>query len=408
MDKFEKLALEAIEEGKKTTYIPHQNPFVSFGFAANPFTKVSMAELNKESFLDLRFKSLIRYFTEIHNSFQNALKKKKKSDDTVILDGAVYSASQSGVSTLVTLAHQYLVKLDKDLSDAVFIDSKDLVEFEENQYLIAKTIRNFRNYLGNLGSSGDSISLIIVDHSDLLIEFFEEFRYALDRDFQNTPIIFIFSHSGWTRLKNKLAFSDYDLYNRIPKNEKINPLSKEDIKEVLELKLSRDNQIQPPFSSEVISLIAKLSSGSLLNAIKICEKLCEECYYNGLDIASPSLVQDVCARLGININQEFYDLITLNDNTQTFILALIAMRSIAHDFGVTYDDIVVNLGIQKTSASHHLKQLQEKRYVSKQTINRKAHYKLRDELKTIADTHLLPRFEQKEAHIKLESLIDMM
>ena len=135
--------------------------------------------------------------------------------------------------------------------------------------------------------------------------------------------------------------------------------------------------------------------------------MCEECFYNGLDLGSIARVNDITSSLSIDVNKEFFDLVTLNDNTQTFVLALIAMKSTAYDLGITYDDIVNNLGIQKTSASHHLKQLQDRRYISKRTVNRKAFYRLRPELKTLADTYLMRSFEQKETHVRLESISDL-
>ncbi len=406
MDKFEKLALEAIEEGKKISYTP-QDPFVSFGFSANPFMETNLEELQKEEFIEPRFKAVVRYFTSVYKSFTDNFSKKNK-EETFILDGVMYGVNQSGVSTLITLAHQYLVKISKELSDSVLVDAKELVEFNNNQYHIAQTFQNFRTFLGRQSAKSDSIPLIVIDHADFLTEFFEDFRYALDRDFQNVPIVFIFSQSGWVRLKNQLAFSDYDLITHMVPSQQISPLNEEEIYEILSLKLSKNNQIQNPFSKNILKLIAKNSSGSLLNAIKICSKLCEECFYNGLDVGSIASVNDITSRLFIDVNKEFFDLVTLNDNTQTFILALIAMKSTAHDFGITYDDIVNNLGIQKTSASHHLKQLQDKRYLSKRTVNRKAFYRLRTELKTLADTYLMKSFEQKETHVRLESITDLI
>lgn len=406
MDKFEKLALEAIEEGKKISYTP-QDPFVSFGFSANPFMETNLEELQKEEFIEPRFKAVVRYFTSVYKSFTDNFSKKNK-EETFILDGVMYGVNQSGVSTLITLAHQYLVKISKELSDSVLADAKELVEFNNNQYHIAQTFQNFRTFLGRQSAKSDSIPLIVIDHADFLTEFFEDFRYALDRDFQNVPIVFIFSQSGWVRLKNQLAFSDYDLITHMVPSQQISPLNEEEIYEILSLKLSKNNQIQNPFSKNILKLIAKNSSGSLLNAIKICSKLCEECFYNGLDVGSIASVNDITSRLFIDVNKEFFDLVTLNDNTQTFILALIAMKSTAHDFGITYDDIVNNLGIQKTSASHHLKQLQDKRYLSKRTVNRKAFYRLRTELKTLADTYLMKSFEQKETHVRLESITDLI
>ncbi|OLS32110.1 MAG: hypothetical protein HeimAB125_12260 [Candidatus Heimdallarchaeota archaeon AB_125] len=406
MDKFEKLALEAIEEGKKISYTP-QDPFVSFGFSANPFLDTNLEELQKEEFIEPRFKAVVRYFTSVYKSFTDNHNKKKDKEDSFILDGVMFGINQSGVSTLIKLSHQYLVKIYKELSDCILADAMDLVEFNNNQYHIAQTIQNFRAFLGNQSSKTDTIPLIVIDHADFLIEFFEDFRYALDRDFQNVPIVFIFSHAGWVRLKNQLAFTDYDLINHMVPSQQISPLNEEEIYEILSLKLSKNNQIQNPFSEDILKSIAKNSSGSLLNAIKICSRLCEECFYNGLDLGSIARVNDITSSLSIDVNKEFFDLVTLNDNTQTFVLALIAMKSTAYDLGITYDDIVNNLGIQKTSASHHLKQLQDRRYISKRTVNRKAFYRLRPELKTLADTYLMRSFEQKETHVRLESISDL-
>ncbi|MCK4896187.1 MAG: hypothetical protein KAS47_05220, partial [Candidatus Heimdallarchaeota archaeon] len=330
MDKFERLAREAIKESDSIAYTP-QDPFVSFGFEINPFLEISLADLESEVFIEPRFKQLIRYINKVHNSFTQSLEKSRNNNDGVIMDGVLFGSSQSGISTLISLVHQYIVKTSKKLRNTVFIDAKDRVEFTDQQYSIAKSIQNFRNILGESDSGGESLSLIIIDHADFLVEFFEDFRYAMERDFQNTPIVFIFSHSGWTRLKNSLAYSNYDLINHIVPSERINSLTEEEILEILVLKLSKNKQVQQPFSSEILTYIADKSSGSLLNAIKICSRVCEDCYYNGIDIASKSLVNDVSSFLGINLNKDFYDLVTLNDNTQTFILALISMKSIAYD-----------------------------------------------------------------------------
>ncbi|MCE7742132.1 MAG: winged helix-turn-helix transcriptional regulator [Candidatus Heimdallarchaeota archaeon] len=406
MDKFEKLALEAIEESKTSTYTP-QDPFASFGFNANPFLETTIEELQNEECIESRFRVVIKYINKVYNSFKENYSE-NKSNDNIIMDGVLYGSSQSGMSTLISLSHQYLVKVHKELTNAVYTDAYELVEFEDNQYSIAKTFQNFRNHIGGQSTEGDAIPLLIVDHADFLIEFFEDFRYSIDRDFQNTPIVFIFSQAGWTRLKNELAFSEYDLINHMVPSQKISSLNEDEIFEILSLKLSKDGQILNPFSHEILKAISKKSSGSLINAIKICSKVCDECFINGLDVASLSFVNDITSLLAIDVNKEFFDLVTLNDNTQTFVLSLIAMKSIAYDFGITYDDIVNNLGIQKNSASHHLKQLQEKRYLIKRTVNRKAFYRLRDELKTLADTYLMKSFEQKETLVRLESISDLI
>ena len=406
MDTFDKLALEAIERSKSRTYTP-QDPFVSFGFKSNPFLETSIEELQQEDCIKSRFSFVIEYISIVYDSFQELLNNEKNVDN-VILDGVLFGTSQSGMSTLISLSYQFLTKHHKNLSNSVYADAYDLVEYEDNHPSIAKTFQNFRNYIGRQSKRGDSIPLLIIDHADFLVDYFEDFRFSINRDFQSTPIIFIFSQSGWTRLKNELMFSDYDLINHMVPAQRINPLNEDEILEILTLKLSKKGQIQNPFTQKSLKLISKNASGSLINAIKICARVCEECYYNGQDVASLALVNDMTTILGIDVNKEFYDLITLNDNTQTFVLSLISMKSIANDFGITYDDIVNNLGIQKTSASHHLKQLQERRYLIKKTVNRKAFYRLKDELKTLADTYLMKSFEQKDTHVRLESISDLI
>ena len=161
MDKFEKLALEAIEEGKKISYTP-QDPFVSFGFSTNPFVETSLDELQKEEFIEPRFKAVVRYFTSVYKSFRDNQRKHNTKDDSFILDGVMYGVSQSGITTLISLSHQYLVKIYKELSDSILADAKELVEFSSNQYQIAQTIRNFRTFLGNQSTKSGSIPLNVL------------------------------------------------------------------------------------------------------------------------------------------------------------------------------------------------------------------------------------------------------
>lgn len=403
MENLEKLALEAFERGKKESYIP-QDPFISFGFEGNPFLDNSIEDLKKQTFLQRKIRKISHYIGKVFSSHLEKSKKRKSIEENPILDGVLYASSQSGTTTLIRLTYQLL----KDHYNLNLIDAKELVAFEDNQYSITRTIQNFRNYLGDLEIGSDSLSVVIIDHSDFLIDFFEEFRLAFERDFQDVSIIFIFSHSGWTRLKSNLALSNYDLYNKIIQSILVDPLTHDEIKEILKMKLSIDGKIQKPYTTSVISRIAEISGGNINNAIKICIRLCEECFYNGLDTASQHLVNDIGSILGMSANKEFFDLVTLRDNTQTRILSLISMKSIAFDYGITYEEVVINSDIKaKTSATHHLKQLQEKKFITKKTVNRKAFYKLRDELRTIADTYLLPSFEQEEMYVQLESITDL-
>jgi len=402
MDEYEKIAKEAFEKGKEDSYIP-QDPFVSFGFESNPFLETSIAELRKQAFLQPRVRKISHYIGKVFSSCLENKNEKRNRNESKTLDGVLYGSSQTGMSTLIWFTCELL----KQHQEITYVDAKELVEFENLQYSIADTIRNFRNALGDLDTGTAALSIVIIDHADYLIDFFESFRDAFERDFQGTPLVFIFSHSGWTRLKSNLAYSNYDIHNKIVQSIHIDPLTREEITQILRMKLSKEGHIQQPFSQDVLSLVAQNSGGSILNAIKICMKICEECFYNGLDTASRPLVQDVTNILNIQKNKEFYDLITLKDNTQTFILSLISMKSIANNYGITYDDIVLNMDIQKTSVSHHLKQLEEKRFVTKQTVNRKAFYKLKNELFASSDSFLLPKFEQKEKYVRLENISDI-
>lgn len=405
MDDLERIAVEAFEKGKEDTYIP-QDPFVAFGFESNPFLKTPISELRKEKYLRSRITKVSAYIGKVYSSNIERMKSKTKKNESFVIDGALYSTSHSGNTTLIRFTHHLL----KKHSNIIYADAKELVTIVDNQYYIANTVQNFRNFLGKYDTDSDPSPLVIVDHADFLVEFFETFRDAFDRDFQDIPIVFIFTHSGWTRLKNELAFSSYDLFNRIVQSVQIEPISASDIFKILAMKLSKDNRIQKPFSHEILDEISKLAHGDINNAINICTRICEECFYNGHDTASLNLVNDVSSILRLDKSQEFYDLVTTKDNTQTEILALIAIKSIANDFGATYEEIVANSDeiSTKTSASHHLKQLENKKYILKRTVNRKAYYRLREELKSLADTYLLPRFEQKDKYVRLESISELM
>ena len=161
MDKFERLAREAIKESDSISYTP-QDPFVSFGFEINPFLEISLADLESEVFIEPRFKQIIRYINKVHNSFTQSLEKNRNNNEGVIMDGVLFGSSQSGISTLISLVHQYIIKTSKKLRNTAFIDAKDLVEFTDQQYSIAKSIQNFRNILGESDSGGESLSLIII------------------------------------------------------------------------------------------------------------------------------------------------------------------------------------------------------------------------------------------------------
>lgn len=405
MDELEKIALEAFEKGKEDIFIP-QDPFNAFGFDSNPFFETSEAELREQAFLQPRIRKISHYIGKVYSSYSEQLETRKEKNDETTLDGILFGSSQSGLSTLIKFTISLLLKHQ----NLCYVDAKELIVFEDMKYQIAKSIQNFRNFVGDYEVSGKTPMLVIIDHADYLVSFFEEFRDAFESDFHDIPIVFIFTHSGWARLKNDLSFSDYDIYNKTVQSIEINSPNPSEIASILKQKLSIDSKIQKPFTQRIISYIAEISGESISNAIKICILLCQECYYEGRDVASTKLVNDVSSVLHITKNAELYDFITLKAETETVIriLSLIALKSTAYDYGITYEEIATNLKILKTSASHHLKQLEARSFIKKVQFERRAFYKLRDELRTIIDIYLLPKHEQIEKFVRFESISELM
>lgn len=405
MDELEKIALEAFEKGKKDTFVP-QDPYIAFGFENNPFLHTSLEELRQQIFLQSRIRKVSHYIGKVYSSFTKHLDEKIKKKDSETLDGILFASAQSGTTNLLEIT----LKLLEKQNNLVYIDAQKFVEFENNQYKIAKSFQNFRNILGEFETDRKNPLLVIIDHADYLISFFEEFRDAFERDFQDSALIFVFTHSGWIRLKSTLSFSNYDLFNKTVQSIEIDPLDNNEIATILKQKLSIDSRIQKPFSEIILNHIASKSGGSILNAIKICNLLCQECFYNGIDIASKKLIDDVSSRLRIDKNLELFDLITVKANSESVIkiLALIALKSIAYDIGISYEELTTNLDLQKTSVAHHLKQLEAKGFIEKSKLDRRAFYKLKTELRTISDTYLLSKFEQDVEFARFVDISELM
>lgn len=394
MNELTKNARDAYEKGKKDTFIP-QDPFISFGFEKNPFSDTSIDDLKQETFIQSRIRKVAFSVGKVISS---------QSEDKV-LDGIIIGISQNGISTLVDLTLQLLKENAKELKNAIYLDAKNIVESENNRYLIAKSIQNFRNHLAAT-DTGEPISLVIIDHADFLVDFYIDFRENMEFNFPETPFIFVLTSAAWARLKSYCITKQYDIYNHTLPSLYIDPLTKNEIEQILNMKLGVNGQIQQPFTKEIITLIATESRGSIINAIKICVRVCEDCFYNGLDFANQEIVIDISSFLGINLYKEFKEKLTLDDNSRIFIMSLIAMKSIANDLGITYDEIANNVGLKKTTISYHLSYLSKIGMINKQTINRKAYYRIIDVLKTAADTLLLPKFEAKEHYVKFETISD--
>ena len=88
MSKFENIAMEAFEKGKKDSYIP-QDPFVSYGFENNPFSVTTIDELENEAFLQSRIFKISRYLGQVYSSFLEKLQSTQKTE-TNTLDGVLF------------------------------------------------------------------------------------------------------------------------------------------------------------------------------------------------------------------------------------------------------------------------------------------------------------------------------
>ncbi|NPD87576.1 MAG: helix-turn-helix transcriptional regulator [Asgard group archaeon] len=398
MVNLEEIALEAFEKGKKDIYSP-QDPFVAFGFENNPFLETPMSLLKNEFFLESRIFKISTCIANVISSFENKLKETK---GPVILDGILYGSAHSGISTLLKLVHSFLSKE----SPLFFLDAKDFVVFEEDKYSISKTIKNLRKLLGNYDIDNNVISPVVIDHSDYLIDFFEDFRSSFERDFPLMPIIFVFTHAGWTRLKTDLSYTNYSLLENAIQSVMIDPLKNDEVAQMLFHQLSIDGSLQNPFTNDILTYIAQKSVGNLKNAIKLCVKLCSECYYRGLDTITESLVDELIYSFGFQRIKEFYDLITMKSGEDRIIkiLTLISLKSLAYDSGLSYDEIFESTDIPKNTATHYLKQLKEKEFIDRKSIDRKSYASLRDEFKTLADTYLIQKYEQGSRYAKLEKI----
>jgi hypothetical protein len=398
MSNLEEIALEAFAQGKKDIYSP-QDPFVAFGFSRNPFLETPLSPLINETFLSSRTRKISLCISNVIASFEYKLTKTK---GTVILDGILYGSAHSGLSTLVKLVHSFLAKE----SPLFYLDAKDFVVFEDSKYSISKTIKNLRKLLGSYDFDSSVISPVIIDHSDYLIDFFEDFRSSFERDFPLMPIIFVFTHSGWTRLKTDLSYTNYSLLENTIQSVMIDPLKNDEVAQILFHKLSIEDILQKPFTIDILSYIAQKAEGNLNNAIKICVKLCSECYYRGLDTITEDLVDEIVNSLNFQRIREFYDLVTMKSGEDRIIkiLTLIALKSLAYDSGLSYDEIFESTEIPKNTATHYLKQLKEKGFINRKSIDRKSYARLREEFKALADTYLIPKYERGPRYAKLEKI----
>ncbi len=396
LDELTKLVNDAFEKGRMASYEP-LNPFKAFGFESNPFIHTTFDEIRKTTCFTPRIHKIASLIGQL-------LSKKNQSSP---LDGVIVSVTHSGTSILVEKTIQILQDTNEKVKSVVLLDAKNLVCYEKNRYMIAKTLNQFRREIALKESINDT-SLLIIDNADYLLDFFISFREAIAFDFPEIPILFVFTSSAWSRLKSLTLFYDYDLFNKTLPATFLPHLSEDDIVQFLEVKLSKNGLIQKPFTIENIKIIARITNGSLQNSAFLCKKICEECYYNGLDIASTSMVLDIANLLDLTVSEKLEELTKEEDSTKLFILALIAMKSIAQDVGITYDELIMNIDVQKTTISYHLSQLLKMKIITKRTLNRKAFYKLNENLQILADQTLLSKFEAKEKYIKLESNSDLL
>ncbi|MHA1399937.1 MAG: hypothetical protein ACTSQE_06295 [Candidatus Heimdallarchaeaceae archaeon] len=394
-----KFVKDTIERAKVVDF-PSQDPFRAFGFTGDPFNRpADVAEIERlvsRGVIDINMGKTITLIYDLLNS------RKKKMN----LDGVLFSHSHSGTSTLIENAFFLMKKEVDELNSTVFIDAKEEVVFENQQYQATTSTQNIINTVAEYDISEEDIPLVIIDHADYLVDFFIYFRESFKYRFPQTSILFVFSYSAWVRLRSYITLMEYtdNFYNSSLPAIELNPLDTQDIKEILVTKLSKDGRIQQPYSNEVLEAISELSLFSLKNAVKLCRTICKACFYSGNDRAYIEMVNDLAVLMNFNSIKEFEEIIVEEDSTRVFLLTLITMKSIAYDLGITYDELQENLNLQKTTISYHLSQLLKKKIITKRTIDRKAYYRLNDYLRTVADMYLLTEFNKKDRRVKLEHL----
>ncbi|MHA1115121.1 MAG: winged helix-turn-helix domain-containing protein, partial [Candidatus Heimdallarchaeaceae archaeon] len=376
-----------------------QDPFRAFGFQKNPFEQsVSFDEiiiLLEKGVINTNLSKIITLIADIDKSRQNNL----------FLDAVLFGYRGSGVSTLVEKAHILVKNEIEEMQNSIIIDAKEIVSSKDLNYQPTFSSRNIINEIAKYDIHDEEIPLVIIDHADYLIDFFVTFLESFKFRFPKTSVLFVFSYPAWIRLKSLITTINYtdQFYNSTLPAIELSPLDEKSIYEILSVRLSINGQIQQPFSPEIVEAISENSLLNLHNAIHLTSLICKECFYNGYDKAYIELVNDISSLLDYNSFNEFYNYTNEEDSSRVFLLTLITLKSIGLDIGISYEELVSNLNIQKTTISYHLSQLLKKNIIVKRTLNRKAYYKLNSALNTIADLYLITEFSKKERRVKLSS-----
>lgn len=386
MEELEDFIIKAFERGKQTPFV-RSDPFVLFGFEANPFVETSISQIQHQSFLRPKIYKVADVLGKVIASN---------------LEGVIVSHAHNGTTTVVKSVFSILKSRQEEFNGVVYLDAKKFVAFEQFYYSVTESIVNFKREILN---TLNNPKIVIIDHADYLADFFVSFKQAIEYDFPELKMVYIFTPSGWAKVKSLAIYENYDLYNTTLPAIFLDPLTTEHIEEMLLTKLSVNGSIHQPFTRQVIRYIAKVSNNSIRNAIQLSTRVCEECFYNGLDYATEHIVKDIYNTLFHNIPKTIQELIS-SDDTKLFILSLVAMKSVGHDLGITYEEITNNIDLQKTTISYHLKQLEKQKIIFSKKVHRKAYYKLNPLIQSFADTFLLPKFEAKEQYVKLESTTD--
>ncbi|MHA1204939.1 MAG: winged helix-turn-helix domain-containing protein [Candidatus Heimdallarchaeaceae archaeon] len=393
-----KFVKETIDRAKAIEF-SSQDPFRTFGFQKNPFEQsVSFDEiiiLLEKGVINTNLSKIITLIADIDKSRQNNL----------FLDAVLFGYRGSGVSTLVEKAHILVKNEIEEMQNSIIIDAKEIVSSKDLNYQPTFSSRNIINEIAKYDIHDEEIPLVIIDHADYLIDFFVTFLESFKFRFPKTSVLFVFSYPAWIRLKSLITTINYtdQFYNSTLPAIELSPLDEKSIYEILSVRLSINGQIQQPFSPEIVEAISENSLLNLHNAIHLTSLICKECFYNGYDKAYIELVNDISSLLDYNSFNEFYNYTNEEDSSRVFLLTLITLKSIGLDIGISYEELVSNLNIQKTTISYHLSQLLKKNIIVKRTLNRKAYYKLNSALNTIADLYLITEFSKKERRVKLSS-----
>jgi len=397
------LTEEIIEKSQKL-HDTVSDPFLAYGFDAKLLEKLSFKELNqlinleKKTGTSVLLTNLTKFTTLI-----SQLSKFRETNNP--RDAIIVSSRDSGTTTLINKSIMLIERTKaskKRFHKIVIFDAKNHMTSSLTKTSVASLVHYLRKEIATYEDS-DNVGVVLIDHADYIAESFVLFYDSIKFQLPDKSFIFVFSPPAWLRLKSYSISMGIDYYENFFVT-RFTPTTAKTVLNTLKIKFSSGDKILPPFTIEVLEKIANTSYGSIKSAIKLTKHLCEECFYNNVTYANNTMVKDLAALMGLNHYQDLLNIVQKEDLTRLTILAIIAIKSIGFEVGATYEEIIENLELQKSTISYYLSQLEKKGLVSKRRINRRAFYRLNALIAPFLDRIIIPKFEEQERYVKLQNL----